>query len=179
MNVILMLVHLGFGCKKPVQETPPPVIENPAPAVKDIAPNSSQLPIEILELSSNFQKVFFDLDSYVLSVSSQEALDQNVQIMQKNADIRLEIQGHADERGTTDYNLVLGQQRAESVGNYLLANGIAPSRIKVVSYGEEEPLKQGNSELAFTQNRRCEFVIAWGGESEVKGSDEAPAEAEE
>jgi len=97
--------------------------------------------------------------------------------MQKHSDIKLEIQGHADERGTTDYNLVLGQQRAESVANYLSATGIAPSRLKVVSYGEERPLQNDNSEQAFTQNRRCEFVILWSGESDVRGSDESPDES--
>jgi len=176
MTAILMLVHLGLGCKKPVQETTPPIKDNSVEETVQEEPKKElppSLPEEILELSTNFQKVFFELDSYILSEPSQVALAENVQILQDHLGIRIEIQGHADERGTTDYNLVLGQQRAETVSTYLNVSGVAASRLKVVSYGEERPLNSSNSEQAFTQNRRCEFVIIWRGDSPVMGSDEA------
>ena len=178
MNPLFLLVHLGLACKKPVKETPPPVETAPVvepEAKEEVKAAPSQLPAEIMQLVQNFQKVYFDLDAAVLSEDSKAALSQNVTILQKHADIRLEIQGHADERGTTEYNLALGQRRADTVAKYLSASGIAPSRLKVVSYGEEKPLSLDGSESAFSKNRRCEFVIVWGGEG-IKGSDESSEE---
>ena len=174
---LLFLAQLA--CKKPVQETPPPVTVEPEPVVVE-EPNQapSKLPPEVLQLVQNFQKVYFELDQSILSEDGEQALGQNVQILQENPNIRIEIQGHADQRGTTEYNLALGQRRAETVAKYLSVSGVDSSRLKVVSYGEERPLMEAPSESAFSKNRRCEFVIVWGGETGVKGSDEMKATPE-
>ena len=82
------------------------------------------------------------------------------------------MQGHTDERGTTDYNLALGDRRANAVKDYLVGAGIGPSRLTIVSYGEELPAASGSNERAWSQNRRAEFVVTWGGEGEVKGTTE-------
>ena len=153
-SLALVLGLSIFGCKKPlVTETP--VI---APV---IAPVVDTVPNDIVELARNFTRVYYDIDSATLSSSAKSALDSNVRIMSARPDIKLEIQGHADERGTTDYNLSLGQRRADSVYRYMKSSGIAQSRVKVVSYGEEKPLRSGGAESAWSQNRRCEFVITW------------------
>ena len=164
-RILIVLLSLAVvGCKKtpPVTETPV-ITSTPEPT----APQ--RLPSEIVELAQNFSRVYFDLDSATLSGSAKSALDANVEIMSKRPDIKLEVQGHADERGTTDYNLALGQRRAQSVYRYMKSNGIAQSRIKVVSYGEERPLRNGSSESSWSQNRRCEFVITWS-DTNVDGS---------
>ena len=84
--------------------------------------------------------------------------------------MKVEIQGHADERGTTEYNLALGQKRAAAVRQFLLAEGVAPSRLSTISYGEEKPRAAGESETAWAQNRRAEFRITWSGDALVQGT---------
>lgn len=84
--------------------------------------------------------------------------------------MKIEVQGHCDERGTTEYNMALGERRASAVRNYLTSNGIAGSRIKTVSYGKERPLSQGSDEGAWSQNRRAEFKVLSGGDAYVQGS---------
>jgi len=170
MYSLILLVQFGLACKKPVTDTTP-VIEEPVAIVKQEKVLST-LTKEVIALSNNFQKVFFELDQSQLGEEAQAALSENATILQQNTDVRIEIQGHADERGTTEYNIALGQRRAKSVQDYFVAQGIAPSRLKVVSYGEEKPLTSGANETAYSKNRRCEFVIIWGGSAEVKGSDQ-------
>jgi len=91
--------------------------------------------------------------------------------MRQHNDIKVEVQGHADERGTTDYNLALGERRASAVYSYLSgAGGVSSARLKKISYGEERPLASGSAEAAWSKNRRCEFVITWGGVQSVRGT---------
>ena len=125
--------------------------------------------IQIGYLSGVYYHTAFNSHAFIF----RAYLPENAEIMQKHPDIRIEIQGHADERGTTEYNIALGQRRAKAVSDYFVAQGIAPSRLKIVSYGEEKPLTAEQNEMAYSKNRRCEFVIIWGGEAEVKGSDES------
>lgn len=156
------------GCKKKPAETGPtmaPVTESGTSEAAD--PDSRP---EVQEMVKNFQRVYFDFDKSELSAEAKEALSDNVAIMQKHSDLRIEIQGHADERGTTDYNIALGQRRAESVTSYMKAQGIGAGRIKVVSYGEERPIDGSSNERAWSKNRRCEFVITWSGEAPVEGT---------
>lgn len=164
---LTLFASLALGaCKKqapapvPVPVAPPPpVVEAPAPA-----------PEPVVKMVQNFQRVFFELDSDTLDASSRAALDENITIMLENGDIKVELQGHADERGTTDYNLALGQRRAESVRSYMANQGVAPTRLTTVSYGEERPLRGGDNEQAWSKNRRAEFVISWGGGESVRGT---------
>lgn len=100
--------------------------------------------------------MYFELDSSSLSPSVIGALDRSMPCLREKATIALE--GHADERGTTDYNLALGQRRAEAVQRYLMNNGIAIGRLPVVSYGEERPAQAGSNEQAWAMNRRVEMV---------------------
>lgn len=154
----------GLGCKKkPTDTTPVTSAPLPAEAPKEV-------PREVQEMKANFERVYFDFDSSELTDGTKTLLDSNVALMGKKTDIKVEVQGHADERGTTDYNLALGQRRAQAVYNYLTARGVAPSRLKVVSYGEERPLASGSSETAWSKNRRAEFRITWGEDPNVAGS---------
>jgi peptidoglycan-associated lipoprotein len=159
-------VAFSAGCKKPTPPETPIVAPPPPPA----PPAPAVVPEPVVQMARNFQRVYFDLDSATLASASKAALDENVALMQANPDIKVELQGHADERGTTDYNLALGQRRADAVRRYLGAQGIAGSRFSVVSFGEERPLQSGSSESAWSQNRRAEFRITWGEGAAVRGT---------
>jgi peptidoglycan-associated lipoprotein len=100
---------------------------------------------------------YFDFDSAALSAETTEVLDRAVNKFTKNPSARVVISGHADERGTREYNLALGHLRASAVADYMLARGIDGSRIKKVSYGKERPLLRGSNEEAWAKNRRVEI----------------------
>jgi peptidoglycan-associated lipoprotein len=108
--------------------------------------------------------IYFDYDSDAIGAAGRSALDQKLAILQANSGVRLRIAGHADERGSDEYNLALGQRRAASAKRYLTQRGIADSRIEIISFGEERPAVQGSDESAWSQNRRDEFEITGGGD---------------
>jgi peptidoglycan-associated lipoprotein len=165
----ILMTLVVFGCKKAPPETVAvadgPVATIEAPAVQAPVPDS------VKQMAANFSKVFFEFDSATLTSSAQQALSANVAIMGDNNELKVEIQGHADERGTTDYNLSLGQKRAESVKKYMVAGGISPSRLGTISYGEERPVDPTGTEVAWSKNRRAEFRITWG-QGKVTGTTE-------
>ena len=101
--------------------------------------------------------VYFDFDQYTLSSKSIQTLRSIAQVMKDNKDLEITVSGHADERGTREYNLALGQRRGEAVRDYLLLNGISKNRITVKSYGEEYPLVKGSNESSWAKNRRAEI----------------------
>lgn len=100
-------------------------------------------------------RVFFDFDKYDLKPEAQAQLDQQAAWLKQYPQHTFVIEGHADERGTREYNLALGERRANSVKNYLVALGIDPNRIQVISYGKERPEVLGSNEAAWAQNRRA------------------------
>jgi peptidoglycan-associated lipoprotein len=107
----------------------------------------------------------FDYDQAVVRQADQATLDRKAAILQANPGVRLRISGHADERGSDEYNLALGNRRAAAAKRYLENKGIDGSRIEVVSYGEERPLNPGTDETAYAQNRRDEFEVTAGGDN--------------
>jgi len=159
---LALSLGLTTGCKKQAPPVAAAAMSVPAPRE---APASA-----VQELRDNFARVHFDTDSATLDASTKAVLSANATIMQRHADLRLEVQGHCDERGTTDYNLALGQRRAKAVRDYLVGAGVAPSRVQTVSLGEERPLANGHGEVAWAENRRAEFRISQGDTSAVAGS---------
>lgn len=111
------------------------------------------------DMNTNFARVRFDLDSDALDMQSKEALTANAAILKEFPGLVVEVQGHADERGTTDYNLALGQRRASAVRSYLVTEGVSGEQLRTVSYGEERPAEMGSNESAWSENRRAEFRI--------------------
>ena len=95
--------------------------------------------------------VYFEYDQFNLTSKSIQALKGVAELMKRNAKITISIEGHADERGTREYNLALGQRRSESVANYLVANGINRNRLITKSYGEERPLSLGSNDTAWSK----------------------------
>lgn len=125
----------------------------------------------VQQLLENFQRVHFALDSSSLTDDAKAALTANAAILGDHPDLRVEVQGHADERGTVDYNLALGQRRAKRVTDWLTSQGVPTGRLRTVSYGEELPLVSGRDERAWSKNRRAEFRIT-AGSSAVVGTTE-------
>ena len=103
-------------------------------------------------------RVFFGTNKSILTTASRDTLRKQAAWMRKNKDITVTVEGHADERGTREYNLALGDRRANAVKDYLLTYGISGGRVAVISYGKERPVNSGSSPLAWSQNRRSVTV---------------------
>ena len=105
-------------------------------------------------------RVFFATNETVLTTASRETLRKQAAWLRKNSDINVVVEGHADERGTREYNLALGERRANSAKDYLMTYGISSDRISVLSYGKERPVDSGSNPLSWSKNRRSVTVKA-------------------
>ena len=105
-------------------------------------------------------RVFFATNESVLTTASRETLRKQAAWMRKNSEVTVVLEGHADERGTREYNLALGERRANAAKDYLMTYGISSNRISVISYGKERPVDSGSNPLAWSKNRRSVTVKA-------------------
>ena len=103
--------------------------------------------------------IYFGFDDYTLNSEAQGTLTAMAEGLKSNKNAVVQIEGHCDERGTVEYNLALGERRAQSVKNFLSQLGVESGRLSTISYGEEKPVVPGHSEEAWVKNRRAEFVI--------------------
>ncbi len=110
-------------------------------------------------VSSMLKDVHFDFDKYDVRPADAAVLKDNAALLKKYHKVKIQIEGHCDERGTVEYNLALGERRANSTRNYLLSLGVSPERISTISYGKERPLDPAHSETAWTKNRRAHTII--------------------
>lgn len=101
---------------------------------------------------------YFDFDQAIVRRAGHEELDKHAKVLGGDRYMRVRLEGHADERGTREYNLALGERRANAVRAYLVAQGASRSQIEVISYGEEKPANSGHNETSWAQNRRVEIV---------------------
>lgn len=108
--------------------------------------------------SEELQTVYFDFDSYRISSAGRDAVRANASWLKANSSATVQIEGHCDERGTTEYNLALGDRRANAVRDALVKAGVARNRLSTISYGEERPADPGHDESAWSKNRRGQFV---------------------
>ena len=108
--------------------------------------------------------VYFEFDQSAITDEAKAALDQKVSFLRSNPDLRLRIEGNADERGSEEYNLALGMRRAEAAKQYIVGFGIDGSRLATMSNGEDRPADPGHDESAWAKNRRDDFIITAGGE---------------
>jgi peptidoglycan-associated lipoprotein len=113
---------------------------------------------EVLE-SKLLKDIHFDFDKYNIRPGDAEILNKNAALLMKYPKVKIQIEGHCDERGTTEYNLALGERRANNAKKYLISLGIPNDRISTISYGKERPLDPGHNEEAWAKNRRDHFVI--------------------
>lgn len=163
--VLLASTALIAGCAKKKVEALPPVAEgtdygtgqtDPNAGTGQIIPGSQE---DFLQTVGQFgDRIFFDTDRFNVDVEDQSTLQRQAQWLSRYPNSRIVIEGHADERGTRDYNLALGERRANSAKNYLASLGIGADRIQTVSYGKERPQALGSDESAWAQNRRAVTV---------------------
>lgn len=164
------------GVSSEAVETPPPPFEPPPPAPAPPPPPKVEAPqrvepppaapipppppppAPIAPPRIEFKDVFFDFDQAVVREQDRAALEQNVEVLKKNPAIKLRLEGHCDARGTSEYNLVLGDKRVQSVKRFMTAAGVSPDRITTVSYGKERPFCTQDTEDCYQQNRRAHFV---------------------
>jgi len=109
--------------------------------------------------SSLLKDIRFDFDKYDIRPQDTEILKENAALLKKYPNVKIQIEGHCDERGTTEYNVALGERRANSTKKYLLSLGISADHLSTISYGEEKPADPGHTEDAWAKNRRAHFVI--------------------
>ena len=143
---------------------PPPVTAPPTPPVVPSdagigATDLSNLTVEEINKNSPLKPVFFALDADTIDEEGRKALDTNAQVLKQYGTWVITIEGHADERGTSEYNLALGDRRALAAKNYLLTLGIPAERLRTVSYGKEFPFNPGHDEAAWALNRRAHFML--------------------
>jgi peptidoglycan-associated lipoprotein len=162
LMIALLLVILGLmftvGCqKKAVSQAKAPApaaapAPAPAPKAAPVAPAPSGW-----NITQN--NIYYEFDKSTLTPMAQDTLMRHAAWLRENADVTVTIEGHADERGTNEYNLALGDRRADSAKAFLVDLGIASSRLTTISYGEERPLCMQQSEECWAKNRRGHFVV--------------------
>jgi peptidoglycan-associated lipoprotein len=173
-------VAAGCGGKKPPEEPAPQPTPAPTPAPTPPTDNGAErdrlererLAREAAEraraVSADLAAMInFEYDQANVRSADEATLDRKAAILQANPKVRVTISGHADERGSDEYNLALGNRRAGAAKRYLQNKGVDGSRLDVVSYGEERPLNPGHDEAAYAQNRRDEFQVTAGGDNLV------------
>jgi peptidoglycan-associated lipoprotein len=166
--VAVAAIALGAaGCAKKATQAPPTPAPTPGGTTTPTptptpggtttptTPTSGADPATVVR---SLQTVFFALDSWALDDGARGALDANARVLRDNPGVSVTIEGHCDERGTVEYNLALGERRAESVRQYLVDAGIGQGRMAVVSFGKERPVADGSDEAAWARNRRAEFT---------------------
>ncbi len=152
-----------FGCKGRDKNTSDSSMESATtPMVQDGAVESAPMNFDAQGSDSDkiagLSTVYFDYDKSTLSASSRDALKANSEWIKANSKVSVQIEGHTDSRGSIEYNLALGERRANAVKAYLQTLGVSASRLKTISYGKERPLTSGESEEAWSKNRRANFV---------------------
>ena len=108
-------------------------------------------------------RVFFDFDKFNLKADARKTLEKQAAWLKANPSVRVTVEGHCDERGTREYNLALGERRANAAKDYLVSLGVNPGRLKTISYGKERPVAMGSNEAAWAQNRRAVTVVTGAG----------------
>ncbi|MFN8791728.1 MAG: peptidoglycan-associated lipoprotein Pal [Bdellovibrionales bacterium] len=154
-----------FGCKGRDKSTTDSANAGGAGAMTETAPvDSTPMNFDAQGSDSGniagLATVYFDFDKSNLSEESRNTLKSNAEWMKKNKNVRVQIEGHTDSRGSIEYNLALGERRANAVVSYMKSLGIPANRMSVISYGEEKPIMSGENENAWAKNRRGNFVPA-------------------
>ena len=148
----------------PGTEAPAPAMEpetRPEPTPEPVKPMVDRGKI-VVPLGSSTETLigifYFDFDQAIVKRAGHSELNRHAQVLSGDRMLRARIEGHADERGTREYNLALGERRANAVRAYLAAQGASRSQVEVISYGEEKPVNSGHNESSWAQNRRVEIV---------------------
>ena len=155
--VVVPGLLMTVGCQKKTVVEQTGQAPAPAPAPKE-KPAPAPAPDKMADMVMR-EHIHFGFDQYYLTPVAQELLRRQAEWLRANSDVTATIEGHCDERGTPEYNLALGDRRAESVKSFLVDLGIAEKRLATISYGEERPLDPRSNEEAWAKNRRAQFVL--------------------
>jgi peptidoglycan-associated lipoprotein len=148
----------AMASDKPIAETN---VKLSAPIIGDRDKSQSNTgPAVTDDLQKVFVNVYFDFDSSTLSEAARQALAKDFALIKKNPQSGIRVEGHCDERGSDEYNLALGERRAQTAVSYLTTMGVPATRLSTISYGKEKPADPGHDETAWARNRRDEFIIA-------------------
>jgi peptidoglycan-associated lipoprotein len=166
-KVLLMAALMATAActKKPPKDLPPPPPtagdQGGSSGMDNGGASSTTVPGSSADFKNKVSSdtVRFATDSYDIDPEARAILDSQISWLQQYPNVRVTIEGHCDERGTREYNLALGDRRANSAKNYLASRGVAASRISVISYGKERPVALGSDEAAWAQNRRAVTVV--------------------
>ena len=168
---VLMIFALGIaisivgltGCSSKKKTTEPVKQETKAqpqrPSAPSVVPKAPEKTEESVPRDLAFTTIYFDFDKSDLKSDQRSALSSNARLLSRYSSVRIRIEGHCDERGTEEYNIALGQRRADAVVNYLTNYGISSSRIRSTSLGEMRPADSGHTDAAWAKNRRAEISI--------------------
>ena len=160
LALLLVIPGLLFSVscqKKVVDATPEPVAEEPEPEPEPEPKEEVvvyKAPAVVMQ-----EDIYFDFDKSTLTPAAQDSLLRKAEWLRENPDATVTVEGHCDERGTNEYNLALGDRRAESAKAFLADLGIDPARLTTISYGEERPVDPRSTEEAWAKNRRAHFVV--------------------
>ncbi|MCI0531930.1 MAG: peptidoglycan-associated lipoprotein Pal [candidate division Zixibacteria bacterium] len=161
LYIILALVVMIAGCGKGTK-VEPPVQQEPTTRTETTPDSQPPKSVEETPVSKGditFERIYFDFDKYNLKADAVKALNGNAKVLMDNSEVRIRIEGHCDERGTIEYNLALGEKRALAAKDYLVKLGVNGSRIEIITFGEERPADPNSSEMAWSKNRRDEFIV--------------------
>ncbi|OGP34773.1 MAG: peptidoglycan-associated lipoprotein [Deltaproteobacteria bacterium GWC2_65_14] len=157
-DVLLAKTRPCWEAKQPKPAPPAAPAPPPAPA-PPAAPAPAPAPTTIQEQPVGFGNIHFDYDKSFIRDDAKPILGKVAEYLKKNPGAKLQIEGHCDERGTSEYNMALGERRASAASKYLKNLGIAGNRLSTISYGEERPHDPGHTEDAWAKNRRAVFVV--------------------
>lgn len=156
------VVIFGCGGGNEGAKVTPKTLPDPGPIVKssdalavdnpDRPDQSARLPLELLT-------IYFEYDKYDLTPEILEILAINAEVLSNHSQAIIRVEGHCDERGTEEYNLALGQKRAQAIQDYLIKYGIDPATISIITFGESIPVDRAHNEGAWSRNRRADFVV--------------------
>ncbi len=147
------------GTSKAALATPPAKSSGGASSMAAVPKGAAPAALSEYHPAGALKDIHFDFDKYDIKPADAKVLDDNAAWLKGNAKALLLVEGHADERGTNEYNLALGDRRAKATMTYLLGQGVAASRISVISYGEERPVCTAHTEECWAQNRRAHFLV--------------------
>ena len=147
------------GASRPPAPPTPVTEPQPVPVEPVAGDELSAKDLDDINKNSPFEPLFFGYDQAEVSTEGQQVMNTNAEILKKYPTWVITVEGHADERGTAEYNLALGERRALSARNYLVSLGIPADRLRTVSYGKEFPFDPAHSEEAYSKNRRAHFVV--------------------
>jgi peptidoglycan-associated lipoprotein len=163
--LLVFLMVLGVSCAKRVEETKAQPTVAPAPPAP--APEVKPAPAPAPEVNKAAEakraieadNIYFDFDKYNLKPEAIKVLDRKVALMRENSMMKVRIEGNCDERGSNEYNLALGDRRANAAKSYMVKAGVAENRLSTISYGEERPVCREHTETCWAKNRNDHFEV--------------------